>query len=801
MRAKRDVCLGQRFLYSGGAAGWQPEILPIDVDDHLLGRASLQEETNSNESNGGKHANNEAKKNKPASLPSPTAHAALPSGHVRRLDLALSLAFRADTFNDVPSAWLVWVWPPLVDLAGAVAAIAAQAAATPHPAQDEKQDNHRADQENSREFHSTTSPSQIVKLRTGSMIPSLQEDVKGILWLANAVLALTSAPLSYILSALRLCTQGEPKQVAESAGGVQAAHGEGIAWREWGAETFRLAQEMDRPVLLDISAVWCHWCHVMDQTSYADPGVIDLINRYYVAVRVDNDRRPDINERYNMGGWPTTAFLTPSGDTLTGGTYIPPDQMRRLLVQVSDYYRRSKQDIHNRIAALQQVEKAPAAASHSALDTSIVSNVAQSVLDAFDAEYGGFGDEPKFPHPDALELALRQYQRSQDKAFLTIATLTLDKMALGGIYDPVEGGFFRYSTTRDWSIPHFEKMLEGNAGLLANSLRVFQVTGEQRYAGLASDVMRYLDTVLSDRQQGGFYGSQDADEEYYALFHAERQARPAPFVDRTLYVDWNAQMASAYLLAAGVLADGRPQEFALRTLDRLWQVCWSEGSGMGHYYEGQPHLPGLLADQVYMGMALLDAYKATGDWRCIDQAEGLAAFCLAALADAGGGFADSVEQADAVGNLRSRLVSLPSNVVAARFLLRLSWLTDNEAYGAAARGALARFSGSYERLGYFAAPYALAVDEVLRPPLKIVVVGDTRDARTAALHSAARRLSEPWKVIQVLDPQRDRTAFARSGFPVPSQPLAYPCVGATCLAPLSDPAALTAWGRDIQRNT
>jgi uncharacterized protein len=313
---------------------------------------------------------------------------------------------------------------------------------------------------------------------------------------------------------------------------------------------------------------------------------------------------------------------------------------------------------------------------------------------------------------------------------------------------------------------------------------------------VARDIMRYLDTVLSDGQAGGFYGSQDADEQYYALPLEQRRARSAPYVDRTLYVDWNAMMASAYLLAATVLQDARPQQLALDTLDRLWRLCYQPGAGMYHYHDGTPHLPGLLTDQVHMGAALLDAYQATGNAAYLANAMELADFCVAVLSDANGGFMDALTQPDGPGHLKTPIVPLPANAVAARLLVRLSWLTGNDSYRQMAQRTLARFSLAYERLSFFAAPYALAVDEFLRPPLKLIIVGDAGDARLVALHSAARRLSDPWKIIHIIDPQRDARAFAQSGLPTLAQPLAYPCIGTMCLAPISDPARLADWRRD-----
>jgi hypothetical protein len=462
---------------------------------------------------------------------------------------------------------------------------------------------------------------------------------------------------------------------------------------------------------------------------------------------------------------------------------------------VADYYRREKKDIASKAAAMRQRAVAAPPDGDGEMSAEIVRNVLQSVSSEFDAQYGGFGDAPKFPHADALELALREYQRQGSSAALALVTTTLDAMAAGGIYDHVEGGFFRYSTTRDWSIPHFEKMLEGNAGLLANYLRAFQVTGVERYADVVRDVMRYLTSVLSDQQQAGFYGSQDADEQYYGLQREDRRTVRAPAVDRTLYVDWNAQMASAYLLASVVLDSSDAQDFALRTLDRLWRLCHQADGGMYHYYDGQAHVPGLLGDQVHMGAALLDAYEARGRAVFLERSEELARFCLSALAGDDGGFRDAVQPPTAPGQMQTPLTPLPANAAAARFFLRLFWLTGNDAYQTAAQRTLARFALSYEQYGYFAAPYALAVDALLRPPLKVVIVGDRSDVRLHALHRAALRLAEPWKVIQVIDPRRDAAVFARSGFPISDQPLAYPCVGVTCLAPLNDAARLEAWGR------
>src|SRR5437016_951272 len=181
-----------------------------------------------------------------------------------------------------------------------------------------------------------------------------------------------------------------------------------ISWRPWSQEAFEQARQTGRPILLSISAVWCHWCHVMDETTYSHPGVIDLIKNEYVPIRVDNDVRPDINQRYNMGGWPTTAFLSSSGDILTGATYLPPDQMAGALGQVASYYRTHRPEIATK--ALEGRKRAGAAAARSAgeLGVPAVDAVLQAVRSSYDPEYGGFGTAPKFPQTDAILLVLEQ---------------------------------------------------------------------------------------------------------------------------------------------------------------------------------------------------------------------------------------------------------------------------------------------------------------------------------------------------------------------------------------------------------
>src|SRR3989441_723216 len=316
-----------------------------------------------------------------------------------------------------------------------------------------------------------------------------------------------------------------------------------IKWRGWSDEAFAEASKLDRPILLSISAVWCHWCHVMDETSYSNAGVIDLIKNEYVPIRVDNDVRPDINQRYNMGGWPTTAFLTSSGDILTGATYLPPEQMAGALRRVASYYRTNRPEIASKVLEGRKRSGGIAARSAGELDVSLVDATLNAVRSSYDSEYGGFGTAPKFPQTDAILLLLEQAQIRGDQELRQMAVHTLEQMSGGGMYDHVEGGFFRYSTTQDWSVPHFEKMLEDHAGLVGG----LSLAGMRHQLDATTG---YLDHVLRDPATGLYAGSQDADEDYYSLDAEGRARATAPYVDHRVYTSWNAALAISYLDAA-----------------------------------------------------------------------------------------------------------------------------------------------------------------------------------------------------------------------------------------------------------
>jgi len=305
-----------------------------------------------------------------------------------------------------------------------------------------------------------------------------------------------------------------------------AAH-QPIDWFEWGDEAFARAKAEDKPILLDIGAVWCHWCHVIDRESYENPEIAKIIGEHFIAVKVDRDERPDVDSRYQsaisaisrQGGWPLTGFLLPDGKPFFGGTYFPPeDQMgrpgfRRVLLAAADSFRNKRSDLEraaNSISdAIAQAEIFKGARAE--FDVAVVDAQIASITQLFDIRNGGFGESPKFPHASAVDLILERYQQTKEKHLLAIAETTLEKMARGGVYDQLAGGFHRYSVDERWLVPHFEKMSYDNSELLKNYLHGWQVTQNPALRDTAEGMIGWVNEVLSDQQHGGFYASQDAD--------------------------------------------------------------------------------------------------------------------------------------------------------------------------------------------------------------------------------------------------------------------------------------------------
>ena len=668
-----------------------------------------------------------------------------------------------------------------------------------------------------------------------------------------------------------------------------AAH-QPIDWHEWGESAFARAKAEDKPILLDIGAVWCHWCHVIDRESYENAEIAKIINEHFVPVKVDRDERPDVDSRYQsaisaisgQGGWPLTGFLMPDGKPFFGGTYFPPEDhmgrpgFRRVLLAVADAYKQKREDLaHTAEALAEAVAKAEAfSGARAEFDLSIVDAQIGSITQLFDIRNGGFGQSPKFPHASAIDLVLERYRQTGEKHLLAMAETTLEKMAKGGVYDQLAGGFHRYSVDERWLVPHFEKMSYDNSELLKNYLHGWQVTQNPMLRETAESIIGWVNEVLSDREHGGFYASQDADysldddgdyftwtleelrgalsseearimELYYdvephgemhhnpsknvlwiardageiakamgldeaqvrlaiakakgKMFQA-RMPRPTPFVDKTMYVSWNAMFVSAYFDAAHILSGtvGRScGAFARKTLERMLSEAWSEEQGFAHRIGG-PALRGSLDDQVFGVLALLDAYEATLQPRYFRAAQRTMDVAIEKYGDAGGGgFFDRASDAPAMGGLEVRRKPFQdsptpgANSLAVLALARLHAYTVDGRYHDWARKTLEAFAGVAPQYGLFAATYGLAATLFAEHPTQVVITGGNGDAAAQKLEEAANNVFRLGKAVLRVTPEMSienvPAALRQTLTHLPREKaLAIVCAGNACLPPISD---------------
>lgn len=456
-----------------------------------------------------------------------------------------------------------------------------------------------------------------------------------------------------------------------------------VRWEPWGAAAFSRAAREAKPVLLSLSAAWCRACHEMDRTTYADPAVAELIRRRFVAVRVDTDRRPDINERYNLGGWPTTAFLTADGRLITGGTFVPADRMTAVLARVADA-------AEGRAAewatdhATEYTDHTEYAAEEEGLD-----DLVDRIFSTFDELHGGFGVEPKFPHAAPVRLALALFRETSAPEWRAIVERTLDGMWENGLWDAAGGGFSRYAATRDWRHPHVEKLLDTNAALLLAYADASTTLGRSADRDRAAAIARFITESLRD-ERGGYHGSDS---------------------DRGLYADANASAATALLAAAAALGDSALVREALASFERVLLACYKPGGGLAHEPDGD--VRGLLADQVAAVAALLDAHDVTDAEPYQMMAEEIGHYAVRTLWDeSGGGFFDRGVRDDDIGLLRWRRKPFAANADAAIAFARLQRVSREFDFAPYAAGALRAAARQVSRQGPLAAHYVLAARQL-----------------------------------------------------------------------------------------
>jgi len=658
-----------------------------------------------------------------------------------------------------------------------------------------------------------------------------------------------------------------------------------VHWYQWGNDAFEAAQSQDKPILLDIGAVWCHWCHVIDRESYSNEEIAQIINEHFIAIKVDRDERPDIDSRYQkavqaisgQGGWPLTAFLTPQGEVFYGGTYFPPESkygrpgMKDLLPKIADYYQNDREEALDNASQIRaHLSKEDESVRSGELTPQILENILTQIRERYDSDNGGFGTKPKFPSTTALELPTSAWTREPSEDLRQIVTHTLTSMARGGFHDQLGGAFHRYSVDERWHVPHFEVMSYVNSELLRLYLYNYEIHGIEYFRQVAEQLIEYVLKKGADTDNGGFFASQDADysmeddgdywtwtvdevesvlngdtakivSEYYdiraqgdmqenpkknvlriakssakiaeeqgleqATVEAiiergsrqlldARKKRPEPYIDTTLYVDWNSMMAEAFLEAGRVLERDPLIESALRTLDRIWDTGWSRERGLVHRLGDEPGRDwGLLSDQVFYAKASLFAYEITGENRHLGRAQQSMDYALHHLwNDSDGGFYDNVTQdEEGLGfmDIRSQPVqdspTPGENAIAAFALQRYSLLTGEKPYREKAEQTLERFAGSVGRFGIFASTYGLAAAQIIYEPLHILVVGSAE----SALWKAAKKAKYPMEVLQRIAPgesQENVPEVAKSAVRSleTDGEVALICTATSCTAPFKD---------------
>jgi uncharacterized protein YyaL (SSP411 family) len=565
-----------------------------------------------------------------------------------------------------------------------------------------------------------------------------------------------------------------------------------IQWRPWSRETLAEAKQKDRLILLSLSAVWCHWCHVMDETTYSDDEVIAYLNEHVIPVRVDSDMRPDIDSLYNQGGWPSTAILTPEGEVISGGNYLSPEELLGRLKRAVALYGSDRGSISRGLAemqALRDTRKAREEGAAGLPDKTEIGNIVQMLKDAFDPAHGGFGTGQKFPDPDAVDFLLSVYARDQDRQIGSIVVKTLDGMADHGLFDKVEAGFFRYATKPDWSEPHYEKMLAVNAGLIRNYARASEILGMKKYATVAERTVQYVRAHLQDPASNAFYGSQDADEEYYRK--KERTGLKQPLVDRTVYADSSSLMISGLLSAYEATGRREYLDDAVKGADFMLRKLYSAPDGVYHYFrEGSRQGSGLLSDNALFGSALLDLYNETGRERYLNAAKEIGRFIVTGFFDADGKrFRSSLESRKGRPLSNGPLLAMNENLAnyrALRFLSRLAYAGGIDALAEARDAALVTLSREHRTYTHHAGAFGTVLLWTAGEPVRITILARKDDARKYL--DAIRGVPLAEKAVRVLSLSADIGEIIKLGY-TPRESV-YLCAGKRCLPPIAKPELL-----------
>jgi uncharacterized protein YyaL (SSP411 family) len=564
---------------------------------------------------------------------------------------------------------------------------------------------------------------------------------------------------------------------AAGAAAQPAAPAPVTQWQAWNKDLFTQARAQKRFVLLDLEAVWCHWCHVMDQTTYQDREVRRLIGERYIAVRVDQDADPALAARYQDYGWPATIVLASDGSEIVKRRgYLPPAAMAAMLAAI----------IKDPSPGPSVLASSPVQPARSAILSPIErKQLVATYLEAYDAQYAGWGSAQKFIDVDSLEYALAHSKG--DRAQATMARNTL--VAAEALIDPVWGGVYQYSDERDWKSPHFEKLMSFQAQYVRLYAEGFRLLDDASFLTAAQSIDRYVERFLTS-PEGVVYTSQDADVDaaltghvFYAMSDAQRRQHPSPRIDTHVYARENGWAIAALAALYDVTGDGRYLARARRAADWLSAHRGITGGGFSHG-EGANMQPAL-GDTLAMGQGFLALYVATGERSWLEQAARALKFIDTRFAVAAGGYATVAQGDGAAGVFRQAVRDVDENVAVARLANALY------RYGGAAG---ARQSARHA-MRYLASPQIadgerlrtgilIADEELAHEPTHVTIVGHKDDVSAQTLHAAALRYPALYRRIDWWDKREGAMPNPDVRYPELARAAAFICSGTTCSQPV-----------------
>jgi len=551
---------------------------------------------------------------------------------------------------------------------------------------------------------------------------------------------------------------------------------EAVKWNGWDNDLFARATAEKRFVILDLEAVWCHWCHVMEKTTYADPQVEDLLASKYLPVRVDQDANPDLSSRYGDWGWPATIVFAPDGTEIAKiRGYIEPERMQALLKAVID-------DPSPGPSVGEAFEVKPSASAFLTREqrATLIKNYDESYEDTI----GGWGDSQKYIDADSLDYAMSRAEAG-DAAAVTRARQTLD--AAIALIDPVWGGVFQYSEAGSWTHPHFEKIMSFQAQYLRQYSQAYALWKDPKYLAAARDIERYLTTFLAS-PDGAFYVSQDADldhdtdgHKYYALDDGARRKLGMPRIDKNIYARENGWAISGLVALYDVTND--PKVLAIAEKAAKW-VNDNRALPDGGFRHGDKDRGGpFLGDTMAMGQASLDLYAATGNRDWLTEAAKAGDFVGSTFKDAAGGFLTSKTSEAKAGVFAKPAKLMDDQIEVARFMNLLNRYFGSDSYRQLASHAMRYLTSASADMPRPLPGVLLADEELAVEPTHMTIVGQKDDSRAQALHAFARAFPARYKRLEWLDLREGNLPNADVEYPDLGQPAAFACSNRICSYP------------------